>query len=190
MGWTSYHATHYKNGIVDRKAECDNIINGDMESTKWEVLKSTMRGSVYYAAVRRTNKQTGERYVFAAVFLTSTDSKDYFNFSYKDMDETAGPYKCDCPLSILNMLSPTENEHALKWRAACRERAQKQNSISKLPIGAIIEYDWYGETKRAEKRAPNYQFKTPWWKIVGENKYCLKSRIPKEFKIIELPAMA
>lgn len=23
MGWTSYHATHYKRGRVDRKAECD-----------------------------------------------------------------------------------------------------------------------------------------------------------------------
>lgn len=23
MGWTSYHASFYKNGKIDRKAECD-----------------------------------------------------------------------------------------------------------------------------------------------------------------------
>ena len=61
MGWTSYHATHYKNGMVDRKAECDSIFNdvmvtrdSDIPIGKFEVLKSTMVGSTYYAAVKKT----------------------------------------------------------------------------------------------------------------------------------------
>ena len=32
MGWTSYAATHYKNGKIDRKAECDNIFNDNAPS--------------------------------------------------------------------------------------------------------------------------------------------------------------
>lgn len=44
MGWTSYHASFYKNGKIDRKAECDSIMNCDMVGNKgrYEVLKSAM----------------------------------------------------------------------------------------------------------------------------------------------------
>lgn len=38
MGWTEYHASFYKNGKVDRKAECDNLWSKDCK-----VLKSTMK---------------------------------------------------------------------------------------------------------------------------------------------------
>lgn len=34
MGWTSYHASFYKNGKIDRKAECDSIMNCDMVGNK------------------------------------------------------------------------------------------------------------------------------------------------------------
>ena len=187
MGWTGYHATHYKNGEIDRKAECDAVFSGENENGKWEVLKSSMRGSTYYAAVRRT-KPSGESYVFAGVALTSVDMKDYYNFSYKDMDESVGPGCYDCPKGILDLLSPTENEYALAWRARCREKSAKKNELSALPIGAVIEYDWYGTIKRAEKRAPNYQFKTAWYKIIGENKYVPKSRIPRAWKLVEATA--
>ena len=140
MGWTSYCASHYKNGKVDRKAECDNIFNGDMVSWsedhkvigRYEVLKSSMVGSTYYAAVKRTKFATETEpelsRVFAAICLTSTNIKDYYNFSYKDMDESCGPYQCDCPKGILDLLSPTENEYALQWRQACRDNlAAKKN---------------------------------------------------------------
>lgn len=140
MGWTSYHATFYKNGTVDRKAEIDNMWNNDA-SKKFEVLKSTMRGSVYYGAIKR------EERVFAVIFLTSVDSKDYFNFSYKDMDETVCPYQYDCPISILKLLSKTDNEYALEWRKKCyekhshkKEEANNPYSLKNLPIGTQISF--------------------------------------------------
>lgn len=188
MGWTGTHAKNYKNGLIDRKAECDAIYTGQNEHGKWEVLKSSMRGSVYYAAVKRTMPD-GSSHVFGAVCLTSVDNDDYFNFSYKDMDESVGPAQHDCPVSILNMLSPTDNAYALDWRQRCREHGKEKKALSSLPVGAVIEYDWYGEIKRAEKRAANYQFKRPWWKVVGENKYVMQSRIPKSWKLIEQEAM-
>lgn len=137
MGWTSYHATHYKNGRIDRKAEIDAMWNDD-SSGKFAVLKSSMKGSTYYGAIKQKNTEK----VFAVVFLTSTDMKDYFNFSYKDMDETCGPYYYDCPKGILDLLTPTDSEYANAWRKRCYEniKAKKNpNALANLPVESEIK---------------------------------------------------
>lgn len=183
MGWTSYNATHYtRAGVIDRKAECDEAMTGANEYGAWEVLKSCVRGSVYYAAVKRT-QPTGESYVFGAVCLTSVNSKDYFNFAYKDMSEDMHPFYYDCPASILDLLTPTDSESANEWRRRCREHAENQNALGKLPIGAVIEYEIRGKIQRAQKCAPAYQFKTPWWSI-GPGYYIKKKDIPKNFTVV------
>ena len=162
MGWTSYHATHYKNGKIDRKAECDAYFLEGMNRGFYEVLKSSMVGSTYYAAVRPLKKGCSsgnyiyvnipkeEQRVFAVVFLTSTNMKDYYNFAYKDMDESCGPYQCDCPKGILDLLTPTESEYANEWREACYENlAQKKNpnALNKLPVGTVIKVVMPFDTK-------------------------------------------
>jgi hypothetical protein len=75
MGWTSYNATFYKNGKVDRKAEIDYLFNRD----GYSVLKSTMVGTTYYGAVKYTNRK-GEEVVFGLVCLTKVDNRSYYNF--------------------------------------------------------------------------------------------------------------
>ena len=188
MGWTSYCAkTRYKNGknYIDRKAECDKIFNDDMvtwdDSRKvigrYEVLKSAMVGSTYYAAVKKTKFATETEpefsKVFAAICLTSTNMKDYYNFSYKDMDETCGPFQCDCPKGILDLLSPTDNEYANQWRQACYESLAKKkspNTFSKLPVGTVIEvvmpfdtnYYEQGHKVRLQKRTKWNSNRTEW----------------------------
>ena len=153
MGWTEYHAyTEYnpktRRYEVNRKAECDRLFNCDMVNGlgKFEVLKSRMVGSTYYAAVKRTTFATEEKpeevIVFAAIVLTSVNSKNYYNFAYKDMSECSGPYKYDCPKSILDLLTPTENEWANEWRQKCYETLKEKNnpnSLNKLPIGTVIK---------------------------------------------------
>lgn len=154
MGWTSYHATHYKNGKVDRKAECDAYFMEDLNRGFYDVLKSSMVGSTYYAAVKPLKKYKDvntkeiidipkeEQRVFGVVFLTSVDNKDYYNFAYKDMDESMGPYKYDCPKSILDLLTPTESKYANEWRKACYENLAKKknpNGLNKLPVGTVIK---------------------------------------------------
>lgn len=157
MGWTEYHATHYKNGNVDRKAECDAYFLEGLNKGFYDVLKSSMVGKTYYAAIKPLKKSNGkdesgkciyvdipesEQVVFAAVFLTSTNARDYYNFAYKDMDETYGPCECDCPKGILKLLTPTENKYANEWRVKCYENlAQKKNpnSFARLPVGTIIK---------------------------------------------------
>ena len=157
MGWTSYHATYYKKGKVDRKAECDAYWTEGLNRGHYNVLKSAMVGSTYYAAIQQLKKivekneegeniyediPQNEREIFAIIFLTSTDIKQYFNFSYKPMDETMDPYQYDCPKGILNLLTPTDNEYAKEWREKCYEKiAEKKNpnAFKNLPVGSVIE---------------------------------------------------
>lgn len=206
MGWTGTHATHYKNGKVDRKAECDTYF-----SEGYRVVKSSMVGSTYYAAVEHTKKYIGrdeedkpiyedipesERKVFAAIFLTKIDSKDYFNFYYKDMDETCGPYVYDCPATILDLLSETDHEWALKWRQECRANIEKKKaarknpkSLNNLPEGSVItfisQFNMTDGTKKGDKitlQKGTYRGKTVW-------KYGLyrfrKTWIPDDYEVLE-----
>lgn len=132
MGWTSYHAKFYKNGKIDRKKEVESNLNLDI----YEVLKSSMVGSTYYAAVK--NKQNGK--VFAVITMTIVNMKDYYNFSYKIMDETYGVGLYDCPKSILDLLTPTDNEYAIQWRNKCRVRIEnRKKRLGKLPVGTRVK---------------------------------------------------
>ena len=177
MGWTFYRAAYYKpNGQVNRKAECDELFEG-------ELIKSAMVGSTYYAAVR--NKQ-GD--VWAAVVLTKSNSREYDNFGYKDMDETMGPVYYDCPVSILKALTPTDNKTANEWREKCWQKHKAKRSptaLSNLPIGAKIRYMRAGEERVLVKCAPAYQFKTPWWFWAEKGYYISKRYLPTEYEILE-----
>lgn len=135
MGWTSYYATHFKNGKIDREAECLENLRSD----KFDVLKSAMVGSTFYAAIK--NKQSGD--VFGAVILTKTERGQ--EFYYKPLDEDSGPCETKCPKSILKLLTPTTNKYALEWRKQCEEyhksksNAAKMPSLNKLPLGTKIK---------------------------------------------------
>lgn len=188
MGWTSTGARFYTaDGKVNRKAECDALYTWEGEKTKNEVIKSSMRGSVYYAAVRTTDKTTGHSEVFAAVCLTSTRRDGGFNFGYKGMAEDMGPCEDDCPKSILVLLTDTESKYAKEWRERCwakiRDKKQNRQSLASIKIGEIIEFERGGVIIRAEKMAPAYQFKTPWFKVVGEFEYVHKTEI-KDWRIV------
>lgn len=145
MGWTSYSAKYYKKGKVDRIAEVKSLFEND---EKYTILKASAVGSTVYLAIEKVTDN--EKIVFGAVYLTSTNMKEYNNFSYKGMDETCGPNQIDCPESILKMLTPTENEYANEWRNDCWENIRKKqekrknpNSLKNLPIGSIIEMKYW-----------------------------------------------
>ena len=194
MGWTSYHATHYKNGKVDRKAECDAYFTEGLNEGFYRLEKSTMIGSVYYAAVtglkrynegKKEDVPKDEQHTFGVVFLTSVDSKDYYNFSYKDMDETCGPFCYDCPESILKLLSPTTSEFAQKWRDGCRKHRKLRKALNDLPVGSVIEIERVDGTKRYVKHAPAFQFKKPFWYNPEGHSYIPNKKIPDGYCVIK-----
>lgn len=175
MGWTETIARHYKNGKVDRKAEIADIFND-----KYEIIKSTLVGSVWYGAVKHDNE------VFGCVILTSVRNEDWAKwFGYKDMDETMGPYYFDCPDSILNLLTPTDNEQANIWRDKCRKYTKKKKEFKNLPVGTHIKFKRGDEEKHLQLMSPYAQFRTNWWKVLGEyNTYFKKSDIPMDYEIV------
>ena len=139
MGWIYDQAIHYKrNGKIDVKAEIERKIDSE-----YRVLKSSVVGSAYYAAVQEPNGN-----VSGHVVLFNTDGDGSFNFGTKFMDETMGPCYYDCPKSILNLLTETDNEEAKAWRIKCATRnAQKARERDKvkrlknLPLNTVIEFD-------------------------------------------------
>lgn len=171
MGWTWQCAKFYdRKGNIDRKAECDDLYTWNNEETgdKCRVLKSAMVGRTWYGACERT--RPGKKpYVFAGVCLTSVDGREYCNFGYKDMDESMGPCERDCPVSILNLLSPRDDEWALEWRENCRDNAackaaerKDPNGLANLPLGSAVTVEKNGEEILLQKATIRGRKKPVW----------------------------
>lgn len=94
-----------------------------------------------YLAFEDMNLVDGTREVFAIVCALDYRPLDHWNFGYKDMDETMGPYYYNCPERILNLLTPTDNEYALKWRRKCREAVERRKKVAKIKNGDILEFE-------------------------------------------------
>lgn len=152
MGWTERQAKNFKNGIVDRKAELIDEFTCHGETYNYEVLKCSMKGTVGYMAVKYTDKKDPSKdCIFGLVCLTSV--RDKYWFGYKDMSEDMLPYYFDCPKTILNLLTPTENENALKWRGKCRENNTNsfKTQMSKAKEGSTIKITYKYDTNLAKE---------------------------------------
>lgn len=186
MGWTGYNAWHFKkDGSIDRKAELDYELFRYEGEGGHKLIKSAVVGSVYYAAV-----QNRRGHIYGLVVLTQTNrrSEDGCNFLYKDMSEDMGPYECDCPPSILKLLSPTDNEYALAWRERCKKKAEQKKSptaLANLPIGTRIRFNYGGEVRELVKHAPAYQFKRSFWYNPDRHQYMQARRIPADYEILK-----
>lgn len=135
--------------------------------------------------LRRTRKQAEAT---AAVALTHTNSRDYFNFGVKTMSEASGPCEDRCPASILSLLSPTSDEYAIKWRERCRANIEKKkdpHALKNLPVGAVIRFIKYnGEAVELMKHPAAYQFKRPFWYCPQSGGYMPATRIPDSYEVV------
>lgn len=110
---------HYFEKLSDRKHFLDdNINNGDGD---YQVLKSTMKGTVYYAAVKHGND------IFGSIAKTYRDQGELV---FKLQGEDEGPYYTDCPVTILRLLTPTNSEYANEWRDNCWERIKQRKQLN------------------------------------------------------------
>lgn len=194
MGWTYKHAIDYKkNGSIDRKAEIDSLYNWNEGSRKTEVIRSCMVGSTYYGAIKITNLETGEFTTNASVVLTRINSSVHYNFGMKVMDESMGPSEYKCPASILNLLSPTDNEYAAEWRRRCRENISKEkdpHALKNLPVGSIIRFKGRdGKNIELTKHPAAYQFKRPFWYCPKSRRYMSVKWIPDDYEVVKKEEM-
>lgn len=179
MGWTSCHAMFYKpNGQVDRKKECDKLYTWESEKLKVSVVKSAMVGSTYFAAIKAEDKKENTETIEAVMCLTKgVDRSDpWFNFGYKSIPHTDSD---NCPMSIIKVLSPAEDEIEAEWRNRCAEYHAKPK-LKDLPVGTTIRFiNWNGDEYILTKKAPNYMFKKTWWFNAANYTYMPSRRITK-----------
>lgn len=112
--------------------------NWETETAENCCLAISLKLNVCYAAIETTHKSDGRREVWAAVYLLKyvRNPFDGMNFGYKDLTESCGPVQADCPEYILDMLTDTDNENAIEWRARCRANAKKKVP----PFGAKVRF--------------------------------------------------
>lgn len=129
MGWDYTHATHYtRTGAIDRKAEIDELYTWQNSTRKAEVVRSAMVGSTYYAAIKITELSTGETETAAAVALTHTNSRDYFNFGVKTMGKALDHAKIIARL-LFSLFSPLLIQNMPITGVRDAERTLKQRKI-------------------------------------------------------------
>lgn len=129
MGWDYTHATHYtRTGAIDKKAEIDELYTWQNDTRKAEVVRSAMVGSTYYAAIKITELSTGEAETTAAVALTHTNNRDYFNFGVKTMGEVLDHVKIIARL-LFSLFSPLLIQNMPIIGARDAERTLKQRKI-------------------------------------------------------------
>lgn len=126
MGWTF---THREKGTSNL-----DWFRGEFAGGSGELLDLATKNGTAYGAYRT---QDGE--VRALVILTRWVPKDYYNFGYKDMDETQGPNDDDCPKRIFDLLTPLK-EGEDKWAAGWRERVQEKLSRPKVTKGMNVRF--------------------------------------------------
>ena len=155
MGWTGKNISRGFS-YADEKALIQDVLSwpGGGEFTA-SLLQLSRQGSVWYAAVQFLPADPGHfadhaYYVadpidgsitWAAVILTSRSGYD---FMYKDLEESMGPYKCSAPASLINKLSPLKDgttgaaDIIRAWRGSALAQQVLQKKVRGLKDGDVI----------------------------------------------------
>jgi len=123
MGWTFLHRD--KGAVSDREFF-------EREFRPYPILDMSKTGFTLYFMME--DPKTKDRFAF--VVMTRWRRNDWYNFGFKEIEETCGPIDHDCPDRILDRLTPTDSKWANEWREKCRERNKGKVRLEK---GAIVE---------------------------------------------------
>jgi hypothetical protein len=148
MGWTFQHRDK---GWTERDWLADNLLDAD------RIVDVAKVGNVDYVAyrVRSIHNEDGDYDAVTCLVLLTRwirGDSDYYNFGYKDMDESMGPHEAKCPERILDVLSPLEMlyepspdkdwsyEWARDWRKACRAYHTHRKAAKAVTPGTTIRF--------------------------------------------------
>lgn len=150
MGWLfhSVPAARYH----DRNAEIDRIfVSSDPKLVTFTILKKSWVGNTCYVACRIQNFEKNKDQVVGFVILTKSYMENGTRWwGYKDMDEDMGPYHTQAPKSLIALLSPTTNAHALEWREACLARTRPKR-LSKFRTSEPVKFANNVQSQEFEK---------------------------------------
>jgi hypothetical protein len=135
VGWTYSNRTK---GLTTRQWFEEEFEWGP--GKRREIVADGISGATYYAAVRdNEDLGHGHGHVWAFVAVTRR-AAGYWNFGYKDMDETMGPWDAEAPARVLDVLSPTGDDTALEWRARCRAHNACQAFARRVRPGTRLRF--------------------------------------------------
>lgn len=134
MGWDGTHKP--------KTQPLSDFITDIYDSERGEVIGLAVvhRATAYLAYRRFAYVRDGVSYperVTAKVVLLRW-GRGYYNVHYKAMGEECGPCESNCPEKILKLLTPTEDQYALEWRARCWENIGKRKARPKFKFGDRI----------------------------------------------------
>jgi hypothetical protein len=104
--------------------------SGHVEGKRYQVLDvAPLSKHEIYLAIEESSASSsdsiassiGDRRVFARLCL-AVQSEDGSVTNYRTEDEHEPPALTNCPLRILNLLTPTSNLASLQWRLKCYEK--------------------------------------------------------------------
>ena len=139
MGWTFFHKP------VGKKAVDAILGEFGAESAKNIVASSATREAVFI--VKQFHEPDSTVYVPDAdgnirvllVFAIKSVPKDDYNFGYKDMEETMGPYGCPAPMSIIAQCSELQDPIGPQpqWSSLTSARNYRANSAAHAARNAV-----------------------------------------------------
>ena len=126
MGWTSVNKPKGMSldEFFDKEFKCDSL--------KLIGKGYTKNLSEYYRACYNVEKG-----VYFALVCRIHFGKGYYNFSYKDMDESENPYFYNCPKRIMDIIERSEpvNDMSKEWRMKVHKVLD-----TKLTKGKVITF--------------------------------------------------
>jgi hypothetical protein len=139
MGWTGTNRPQGQSALAFFREKFDH--------PHGRVIDAASVGfSEVYLAYEILDDAGQRRGVIAVVCLVHWYKDAYYNFGYKDIEESAGPGCCNCPERILRQLtefdfgSDMPNQWSREWRERCREGLKKRQSRPKLRPGDIVAF--------------------------------------------------
>ena len=126
MGWTSVNKPKGMSldEFFDKEFKCDSL--------KFIGKGYTKNLSEYYRACYNVEKG-----VYFALVCKIHFGKGYYNFSYKDMDESEDPYLYNCPKRIMDIIERSQpvNDMSKEWRMKVHKVLD-----TKLTKGKVITF--------------------------------------------------
>ena len=126
MGWTSVNKPKGMSldEFFDKEFKCDSL--------KLIGKGYTKNLSEYYRACYNVEKG-----VYFALVCKIHFGKGYYNFSYKDMDESENPYFYNCPKRIMDIIERSQpvNDMSKEWRMKVHKVLD-----TKLTKGKVITF--------------------------------------------------
>lgn len=115
---------------INNATEVKNTLKKEIENEGHRLIRFSKEGKVAYAAVQDDDK------ISAYIYCLDKNNE---KFRFKKISEDSHPlinYFFHCSPQVLDALTPTTDENALKWRESCRKKIEEKRLLNK-PFGVL-----------------------------------------------------